>query len=362
MKVIIAGGGTGGHVFPAISIAEEILARNGSNEVLFVGTKNGMEKDAVPERGYGIEFISSGGIVGKSPFAKLGAAVSVLAGVAGSARIIRDFGPDAVVGVGGYASVPTVLCGFLARLPTAVCEQNSVPGLANRVLSKFAAKILITFEESRGHFPERKTVLTGNPIRRELAMAAAEKRPATGPAPGVLVLGGSQGARRLNEVVPGALAGTGRELRVLHQTGEADRDAVERAYGELGMEAEVFAFAGDMGRVYGKTDVVICRAGAGTIAEAAAFSMPSILVPLASSTHGHQLANARVAERNGAAVVIEEKDLDAAGLAGALEKTLEPATLAEMAAGAGRLGRPEAAERIVDEIEKLAGCDRCTER
>ena len=362
MKVIIAGGGTGGHVFPAISIAEEILARSGTNEVLFVGTENGMEKDAVPERGHRIEFISSGGIVGKNLFAKVGAAFSILAGVAGSAKIIRDFGPDAVVGVGGYASVPTVLCGFLARLPTAVCEQNSVPGLANRILSKFAARILITFEESRGHFPGPKTALTGNPIRRELARRAAERKPAADPVPGVLVLGGSQGARRLNEVVPAALAGTGRELRVLHQTGEADRASVERAYGELGMEAEVFAFAGDMSRVYEKTDVIICRAGAGTIAEVTAFSIPSILVPLAVSTHGHQLANARFAGKNGAAVVIEEKDLDAAGLAAALEKTLEPATLARMAASAGRLGRPDAAERIVDEIEKLAGSDRCTER
>ena len=357
MKVIIAGGGTGGHVFPAISIAEEILARNETNEVLFVGTRNGIEKTVVPERGYGIEFISSGGIVGKSVFAKAAAAFSVLAGVAGSVKIIRNFGPDAVVGVGGYASAPTVLCGFFARLPTAVCEQNSVPGLANRILSKFAARILITFEESRTHFPERKTVLTGNPIRRELALRAAEKKPDAGPVPGVFVLGGSQGARRLNEVVPRALAETGRELRVFHQTGEADRAEVERAYGELGMEAEVFAFTGDMSRVYGRTDVIICRAGAGTIAEVTAFSIPSILIPLASSTHGHQLANARFAERNGAAVVIEEEELDAAGLAEALGKTLEPATLAEMASSAEKLGRPGAAKEIVDEIEKLAGRD-----
>lgn len=355
MKVIIAGGGTGGHVFPAISIAEEILARDETNEVLFVGTKNGMEKKVVPQKGYGIEFISSGGVVGKSVFAKLKAAVSILGGMAGSVRIIRDFGPDAVVGVGGYASFPTVLCGFLRRLPTAVCEQNSVPGLANRVLSKFAAKILITFEESRKHFPKRKTVLTGNPIRRDLAARAARRRPPAGPAPGVFVLGGSQGARRLNEVVPKALAKTGLGLRVIHQTGEADRPGVERSYRELGMGAEVFGFTEDMSGVYEKTDVIICRAGAGTIAEVTAFGIPSILVPLASSTHGHQLANARFAERNGAAVVVEEKELSARGLAEVLKKILEPAALAEMAANAGKLGRPGAAKSIVDEIEKLAG-------
>ena len=271
-------------------------------------------------------------------------------------KIIRNFGPDAVVGVGGYASAPTVLCGFFA-----VCRRR----YANRIPFRDSQQdpLEIRGEDSDNlrrepnAFPRTKTVLTGNPIRRELALRAAEKKPGRGPRAGSVRAGRKPGGEKAEQVVPRALAETGRELRVFHQTGEADRAEVERTYGELGMEAEVFAFTGDMSRVYGRTDVIICRAGAGTIAEVTAFSIPSILIPLASSTHGHQLANARFAERNGAAVVIEEEELDAAGLAEALGKTLEPATLAEMASSAGKLGRPGAAKEIVDEIEKLAGRD-----
>ena len=355
MKVVIAGGGTGGHVFPAISIAEEILERDGKNEVLFVGTKHGMEKNILPERGYRVEFVNSGGIVGKSFADKAKAAVSVLSGTVRSLGILRRFRPDAVVGVGGYASVPTVLGAFVSFLPTAVCEQNSVPGLANRILSRFAGKIFITFAESASHLPAGKTVLTGNPIRRELAKRASEKRASRSDATRVSVLGGSQGARVLNETVPAALAGISHDFAVAHQTGEADREMVEKAYTELGIRARVFEFTKDMSDIYEETDIVICRSGAGTLSEVTAFGIPSILIPLARSTHGHQLENARFMERNDAAVVMEEGNLDSEGLGRVLEKTLEPRTLARMAVNSKKLGRPEAARKIVDQIEEMTG-------
>ena len=355
MRVIIAGGGTGGHVFPAISIAEEILRRNSGNEVLFVGTEQGIEKRILPEKGYRVEFINSRGIVGKSFFQKVGAVISMLGAMASSLKILRDFRPDAVIGVGGYASGPTLLCASMKSIPTAVCEQNSVPGLANRILSRFVAKIFITFEESREHLPAEKTVLTGNPIRRELARGAAGKKTLRSTPRNVFVLGGSQGAQKLNEIVPLSLGKLGERVNVIHQTGEAHIESVREAYRRLGISAEVFGFTDDMSRVYEKTDLVICRAGSGTLSEITAFGIPSILVPLAFSTHDHQLKNARILESSAAAVVIEEKELSVEGLCEVMEKTLEETVLGRMTENSRKLARPHAAREIVNEIERIIG-------
>ena len=355
MKVIIAGGGTGGHVFPAISIAEEILRRNGGNEVLFVGTDQGIEKRILPEMGYRVEFINSRGIVGKSFFQKVAAMISILGAMLSSLRILRDFRPDAVIGVGGYASGPTLLCAAMSSIPTAICEQNCVPGLANRILSRFVGKIFITFEESKEHLPAEKTVLTGNPIRRDLARGAAEKKTRQNAPRNVFVLGGSQGARKLNEIVPLSLGKLDERVNVTHQTGEAQAESVRETYRQLGISAEVFGFTDDMSRVYEKTDLVICRAGSGTLSEITAFGIPSILVPLPSSTHDHQLKNAKVLESNAAAVVIEEKELSVEGLCAVMEKTLEQTTLGRMAENSKKLARPHAAREIANEIERIIG-------
>lgn len=355
MKVIIAGGGTGGHVFPAISIAEEILERNGGNEVLFVGTEQGIEKRILPEKGYRVELIKSKGIVGKSFFQKVTAVISILGAMLSSLRILRDFRPDAVIGVGGYASGPTLLCASMSSIPTAVCEQNSVPGLANRILSRFVGKIFITFEESKEHLPAEKTVLTGNPIRRDLARGAAEKKPRQSTPRNVFVLGGSQGARKLNEIVPLSLGKLGEQVNVTHQTGETQIESVRETYRQLGISAEVFGFTDNMSRIYEKTDLAICRAGSGTLSEITAFGIPSILVPIASSTHDHQLKNARVLESNAAAVVVEEKELSVEGLRAVMEKTLEQTTLGRMAENSKKLARPHAAQEIVNEIERIIG-------
>ena len=355
MRVIIAGGGTGGHVFPAISIAEEILERNSGNEVMFVGTEQGIEKRILPEKGYRVEFIKSRGIVGKNFFQKVIAVVSILGAMLSSLRILRDFRPDVVIGVGGYASGPTLLCASMSSIPTAVCEQNSVPGLANRILSRFVGKIFITFEESKEHLPAEKTVLTGNPIRRELARGAAEKKPRQSTRQNVFVLGGSQGARKLNEIVPQSLAKLATQVDVTHQTGKAHIESVKETYSQLGISAEVFGFTDDMSRIYEKTDLVICRAGSGTLSEITAFGIPSILIPLASSTHGHQLKNARILESNEAATVIEEKELSVEGLCAVIEETLERGNLARMAENSKNFARPHAAREIVNEIEHIIG-------
>lgn len=355
MRVIIAGGGTGGHVFPAISIAEEILRRKSGSEVMFVGTEQGIEKRILPEKGYRVEFIKSRGIVGKSFSQKVMAVVSILGATLSSLRIIRDFRPDVVIGVGGYASGPTLLCASISSIPTAVCEQNSVPGLANRILSRFVDRIFLTFEESKEHLPAEKTVLTGNPIRRDLARGAAEKKPRQSSRRNVFVLGGSQGARKLNETVPQSLAKLATRADVTHQTGEAHVESVREAYHELGISAEVFGFTDDMSRIYERTDLVICRAGSGTLSEITAFGIPSILIPLASSTHDHQLKNARILESNAAAVVVEEKELSVESLCAVIEKTLEQDTLARMAENSKKLARPHAAREIVNEIEHIIG-------
>ena len=355
MKVIIAGGGTGGHVFPAISIAEEILERNSGNEVLFVGTEHGIEKRILREKGYRVEFINSRGIVGKSFFQKIMAVVSILGAMVSSLKILRDFRPDAVIGVGGYASGPTLLCASISSIPTAVCEQNSVPGLANRILSRFVAKIFITFEESREHLPAEKTVFTGNPIRRDLARGIAQKKARQSSPRNVFVLGGSQGARKLNEVVPLSLEKLGTQVSVTHQTGQAQVESVRETYRQLSIDAEVFGFTDDMSKIYEKTDLAICRAGSGTLSEITAFGIPAILIPLASSTHDHQLKNARILEANAAAAVVEEKELSVEGLCAVVERTLEQSTLERMAENSRKLARPHAAREIVNEIERIIG-------
>ncbi len=355
MKVIIAGGGTGGHVFPAISIAEEILKRNSGNEVLFVGTEQGIEKRILPETGYRVEFIKSRGIVGKSFSQKVKAVISILGAMLSSLRILRNFRPDAVIGVGGYASGPTLLCASMSFIPTAVCEQNSVPGLANRILSRFVGKIFITFEESKEHLPAGKTVLTGNPIRSGLARRIEKRKPRQSSLQNVFVLGGSQGAQKLNEIVPHSLAKLGIQVEVIHQTGEAHIESVGETYRQLGISAEVFGFTEDMSRIYEKTDLVICRAGSGTLSEITAFGIPSILIPLASSTHDHQLKNARILESNAAAAVIEEKEFSVENLCKVIEKTLDQDTLDRMAENSKKLARPHAAREIVNEIEHIIG-------
>lgn len=354
MKVIIAGGGTGGHVFPAISIAEEIVRRDPGNEILFVGTKRGLENELLNKRGFKIRHISSGGIVGKGFFKSMTGFFSAAMGLIESASIIRDFRPDAVVGVGGYVSGPLVLSAAVLRVPTAICEQNTVPGVTNRILGRFVKRVFVSFKGSGKFFAEDKVIVTGNPVRNEILQNASTVRvPETLTC---LVFGGSQGAGKLNCSVPEALSRIGRkDLFVIHQTGTVDVDSVKKAYDRFHIHADVLTFIDDMAGAYGKCDFVIGRAGAGTVAEITALGKPSLLVPFPHATHNHQYENARALERAGAAILVKDEEATPENIARALDILLNKDKLNTMAESAGKLGRPGAAAEIVDEISKMAG-------
>lgn len=356
MKVIIAGGGTGGHIFPAVSVAEEVLKRGGGNEVLFVGTKRGLENELLSRRGYRVEHISARGIKGKGIKQSIAALFSAFKGVSDSMAVIKRFGPDVALGVGGYVSGPVLLAAYLRGVPTAICEQNGYPGLANRILGRFVKRVFATFEESAKFFPRGKVVITGNPVRADILRSESIKKDRETVT--ILIFGGSQGAHRLNESVPEAIAKLGRpDIRVIHQTGERDYEMVKSAYAEHRIDARVLPFIDDMAWAYGEADFVIGRSGAGTVAEITALGKPSLLIPYPYATNDHQLENARVLERSGAAVIVEDRDALPGNLSAALTKLLLKDKLNTMASNARRLGKPDAAARIADEISRLAGED-----
>ncbi|MFI5323328.1 MAG: undecaprenyldiphospho-muramoylpentapeptide beta-N-acetylglucosaminyltransferase [Thermodesulfobacteriota bacterium] len=355
MKVIIAGGGTGGHIFPAISVAEEILRRDRANEILFVGTKNGLENELLAKRGYKVEHIRAQGIKGSGMKKGVTALFAAFKGILDSSAIIKRFGPDVVLGVGGYVSGPLVLAASLKGIPTAICEQNNYPGTTNRILGKFVNKIFATFDGSSGFFPRRKLVMTGNPIRADILSSRGIKKVESGVLT-ILVFGGSQGAYKLNRSVPEALAKLERrDISVIHQTGERDYELVKDSYERNRIRARVLKFIDGMASAYSEADFVIGRSGAGTVAEITVLGKPSLLIPYPHATNNHQLENARVLESAGAAAVIEDREADPENLFRALTNLLHMDKLNVMASKALVLGRPDAARVIVDEISRLAG-------
>jgi UDP-N-acetylglucosamine--N-acetylmuramyl-(pentapeptide) pyrophosphoryl-undecaprenol N-acetylglucosamine transferase len=359
MRLMVAGGGTGGHVFPGVALAEEVVTRHPQNDVVFVGTARGLEAKVVPAAGYPIELIDVKGLKGKGVLAMLESVLLLPLAFVQCWRILRRWRPDIVVGVGGYASGPVVLTAWLMRIPTAVQEQNALPGFTNKVLGRIVQAVFIAFEEARPKFPARKTHLLGNPIRRAfldnyLHSKVPEERLA------IFVTGGSQGAHVLNLRVAEAMEilapQIGHKLRLLHQTGVKDeRYQKLRPYG---LEAEAVAFIDDMPRAYGRADVLVCRAGATTIAELTVCKKPALLVPFPFAADDHQTVNAHAMVEAGAAVLLPEKDLTAQKLAGEL-RALEGdrSRLQKMARASGVLGRPEAAREIADVCVSL-----CSER
>jgi len=353
MRLIIAGGGTGGHVFPAITIADEVLRRDQNDELLFVGTERGMENDLVKKRGYKIKHISSKGAVGRGVLKGVLAYMSAFKGLLQSFTIIREFKPDMVLGVGGYVSGPMVLAAALMRVPTAICEQNTVPGVTNRVLSKFVSRIFTSFPSSVDYFPGDKVTVSGNPVRREILEGTAVNK--DNDVITILIFGGSQGAHKLNTIIPEALSKLDIKVNVIHQTGKNDVEQVDEAYKKCGTQAQVLPFIDNMSEAYGKSDIVVARSGAGTISEITALGLPSILIPFPHATNNHQLENAKVVERAGGGIVIEEKDLNTETLLNTLNIILDNEKLIDMAAYAKKIGNPQAAGVIVDEIYVLAG-------
>ncbi|MBI4391687.1 MAG: undecaprenyldiphospho-muramoylpentapeptide beta-N-acetylglucosaminyltransferase [candidate division NC10 bacterium] len=363
VRLCIAGGGTGGHVFPALATAAAVRARAREAALLFVGTATGLEARLVPAAGYPFETIRVRGLKGKTITERLAASLLLPLAFEESRRILARFAPDVVLGVGGYVAGPVLMAAALGGRPTVLHEQNAIPGLTNRLLSRVATAVAVGLEAARAHLPARRIVVTGNPIRADLfghpREASREAFGLSRDRTTLLVFGGSQGARRLNEAMREAveaLAAPGAELQVLHATGERDREAVAAAYAAARLRAVVVPFIEAMGAAYAAADLVICRAGATTVAELAALGKPAILVPFPHAANDHQRHNAAALAAGGGAVLILEGDLNPALLAERIRALVQdPVRLAMMARAAAAAGRPDAAERLADLLLEVAG-------
>ncbi|HOD35149.1 MAG TPA: undecaprenyldiphospho-muramoylpentapeptide beta-N-acetylglucosaminyltransferase [Syntrophales bacterium] len=356
MKVIIAGGGTGGHLFPGVAVAEEFMRRDGANRILFIGTKRGVEAAILPQLGLELATLDVAGIKGKGFGDMVKALCKIPQSLGRSFRIIRDFGPDILIGVGGYASGPAVLAACCMGVKTAVMEQNALPGVTNKILGRIVDRAFVSFEETRKAFPGKKVLLTGNPIRADFMKDMGKNEDKRDPFT-VLVFGGSQGAHRINMMFLEALKFLkmdGAKPRIIHQTGNADFEAVRRAYGQLGVEADVRPFIQDMPRVFRSADLLVCRAGATSIAEITASGKAAILIPFPHAVHDHQTKNAEVLARAGAAILAPEGDLTAEGLARIIDDLrMNPRRIREMSERSRALGNARAAADIVDECLRL---------
>ncbi len=371
MRILIAGGGTGGHLYPGIALARELRRRDRSAQVSFVGTAAGIESRVVPREGFELDLIRVAGLKGKGRAERLRGLLLLPTAAADAWGVISRRRPDVVVGVGGFASGPVLALAALRGYPTMLLEQNAVPGITNRLLARFVRAAAVSFEDALSYFP-RTGFVAGNPVRPEFFPAQNEEandrttRPfdSIDSAGGVnlaqgrvLIFGGSQGAHAINVAMVAAasrLAATGLQLAITHQTGERDLDLVRTAYTRAGLAARVEAFIFEIDGAMKAADVVICRAGATTLAELAASGRPAILVPLPTATDDHQRKNAEVLARAGAGLVIEERELSGERLAGAIAAlAADPARRQQMGAAARRLARPDAAARIADRVEQL---------
>jgi len=358
VRILFAGGGTGGHLYPGIAVADELRRRDPATIVSFVGTARGLESRVVPALGLPLDLIRSAGLKGKSLMALLRGLALLPLSALDAWRVLSARRPDVVVGVGGYSSGPVLLLAALRGLPTLLMEQNTAPGFTNRRLAPFVRAAALSYEETLQYFPG-KGVVTGNPVRREFlqALEAGDEAARRDGEVRVLVVGGSQGARAINDAMIAAaplLAGS--QLVITHQTGERDLTRVRDGYAAAGVAATVEPFFQDMNTRMRAADVLVARAGASTLAEVTVLGRASVLVPLPTAADDHQRKNARVLAEAGAAEVIEETDLSGAALAGVLLTLAgDPARRRAMADHARGLGRPDAAARVADRIAALAG-------
>lgn len=348
---VIAGGGTGGHVTPALALGEALRAKG--DEVLFIGSARGLESRLIPAAGFDLEILPSEQVMGRNLLGQIRGAFAILRSTFTARRILKRFDADAVISVGGYAAMPAALAAKLTSRPLFLVEPNAIPGRVNKLTARFARTVFVGFESTRGSLPSgSESLCVGVPLRRALYRAFAD-RPEKG-VPGtplrVFVFGGSQGARQLNENVPDALSRLRKKsVEVFHQAGEADRADVEARYADLGLPAEVVAFEHEMPKRYEWADLAICRAGALTVAELALAGMPALLVPYPFAADDHQSANARALEQAGAARSLDAKPLDVNGLAQAVaEFVTTPGRLVLMREAADRLARPHAAADIIE--------------
>ncbi|MBI3758168.1 MAG: undecaprenyldiphospho-muramoylpentapeptide beta-N-acetylglucosaminyltransferase [Deltaproteobacteria bacterium] len=347
MKVIIAGGGTGGHLFPAVALGEELKRQRPDSDVLHVGTSNGLEASWLPTSGLKYKLFPVRGLRGKGPLTRLRAIGEFFAAIRRAYALRKSFGADLVVSAGGYASAPMAVAAIISRIPLVLMEQNTRPGLSNRMLWRFARKVCVGFADTATFFDASRVVITGNPVRLRFIPGYRLK---TSVPLQILVLGGSSGAHRLNLGVLNALKILGKtviKLNVLHQTGEADVGLVTDGYRSFDGEAKVVPFIEDMANVLDSADLIVARSGAMTVSEIALAGRAAIFVPYPFHRDKQQELNAHVIERLGGAVIVNDDDSLGENLAAELRKLLsEPPRLIEMGRRANEAAKPDAAARI----------------
>lgn len=345
MNVLIADGGTGGHIFPAIAIADELKRRKEVDSVLFTGTPFGLESEIVPKHGYDLRLINIGGLIGKGVMTRVKTLARLVPAYFESLRIIRDFKPGVVIGFGAYASGPVIVAAWSGGVPVLLVEPNAVPGFTNRVASKMAKKVAVPYEDRTGTF-HGKAVITGTPVRPLARKPVTKDRFTFG------IFCGSQGSVAINNTLIAALPQLAKhkdELHVIHQTGQKDYERVRSEYEKTAPFFEVIPFVHDVEGFYSRCDLLLCRAGAVTLAEVTALGMPAILVPLPTATHNHQEQNARRLHEAGAARMILQKDLTVEVLWKELETLMtSPQSLEAMSEASKKMGKPDATQRIVD--------------
>jgi UDP-N-acetylglucosamine--N-acetylmuramyl-(pentapeptide) pyrophosphoryl-undecaprenol N-acetylglucosamine transferase len=359
MRAILAGGGTGGHVIPALAIANE-LKKNYGAEVLFIGTARGIENRLVPAAGYPLQLVRVGALKNVSLMTRAKTAFDLPRAVWDAGRMLNEFAPDVVIGVGGYASGPAMLAAVVKHIPTLAFEPNVVPGFANRVVARLVSGAAVHFEETAKYF--RRAEVTGVPVRQAFfEIPVLEPNKKRGGTPTVLVFGGSQGAHAINEAMIRCLPELRRQapgIHIIHQAGERDYNGALAAYKSLGESAEVFKFIDDMPAAFARADLVVCRSGASTVAEITAAGKPAIFVPFPRATDDHQRVNAEALARSGAAVVVEESKLEGVWLAETVAVLLgDPARLARMSEAARGMAHPNAARDIAAMAARVAGIE-----
>ncbi|WP_447977852.1 undecaprenyldiphospho-muramoylpentapeptide beta-N-acetylglucosaminyltransferase [Candidatus Nitrospira bockiana] len=356
MTIVIAAGGTGGHLYPGVALAREFLRRDPRAVVRFVGTSRGIEAKVLSHEGLPLDLIDARPVMGLG-LRQAGAALLALPkGLAQSWRLLRAVRADLVIGIGGYTSPPVLLAAALLRIPRVILEPNAYPGMANKLLGPLAQRVFLAFETAAGHFAPSKVRAVGTPIRRAFLDAVAEPHAEDPARRRLLVFGGSRGAHAINLAMLDAVRVMSQEqaamrrLRITHQTGEADHEPIKAAYDASGVDATVVPFLFDMPTALRAADLVVARSGAMTLAELTACGKPSILVPLPHAIYQHQARNAEVLERAGAAVVIPQSELTGARLARVIAALIdEPGRLAMMGERSRSLAKVDAAEAIVEE-------------
>ncbi|MFW5730771.1 MAG: undecaprenyldiphospho-muramoylpentapeptide beta-N-acetylglucosaminyltransferase [Desulfonatronovibrionaceae bacterium] len=353
-RVILTTGGTGGHIFPAIAVARKLKERYPGCRVVFAGGEYGPEKEMADQAGLEFKAFPARGVLGRG-FKSLGSLFWMGKSLVSSLFFLRSFKPQVVLGFGGYAGFMPVLAARILKIPTAVHEQNSLPGVTNRILGKRVDQVFLSFPDEQGFFPGEKVTITGNPVREEL-IRLQDIRTYSGRMKRLLVLGGSQGAKGINDAVLACLGQfKAMGVEIWHQAGAADYERVKYFYDRDYPEARVDIFIENMAEAYGFAALVLCRAGASTLAELCVAGRPSVLIPFPYATHDHQMSNARYLEKKGAAMVLAQSHLSGMNIAGVIGDLLAmPEKLREMSRAALAAGRPEASGIIVEHLKHLS--------